>query len=69
MMMRTDFQATGHRPLDMKDFNATGAAGDDLPVHPRLSRPLARHDIAVTLVGAGCAVGVFALLALLFSLG
>ncbi len=69
MMMRTDFQASGHRPLEMKDFNAAVGGGEDLPVHPRLSKPMARHDITTTLLGTVCAVAVFGLLALLFSLG
>jgi hypothetical protein len=69
MMMRTDFQATGHRPQDVQELNAAGTGNEALPVHPRLSKQVARHDVTTTLLGAGCAVGVCVLLALLFSLG
>jgi hypothetical protein len=69
MMMRTDFQAMGHGAPNVQDFTAPGTGTEGLPVHPRLSKPVARHDLSVTLLGAGCAVGVLVLLGLLFSLG
>jgi hypothetical protein len=69
MMMRTDFQASGHRPLDMKDFNASVGETDGLPAHPRLSSRVARPGVAVVLLGAACAMAVVAVLAALFSMG
>ncbi len=69
MMMRTDFQTMGHGAPNVQDFNAPEAGTEALPVHPRLSKPLARHDLSITLLGAGCAVGVLVLPGLLFSLG
>jgi hypothetical protein len=66
MMMRTDFQATGHRSQDMQELSAGAEA---IPVHPRLSKQVARHDVTTTLLGAGCAAAICGLLALLFSLG
>jgi hypothetical protein len=68
MMMRTDFQATGHRSQDMQELSA-GAGNDAMQVHPRLSKQVARHDVTTTLLGAGCAAAICGLLALLFSLG
>ncbi len=69
MMMRTNFECSGYKPMKIKEFEPINAN----PLPTARSRRRSRHDsspgVGTAVLGAVCVIGVFGVLGLLYSFG
>ncbi len=69
MMMRTNFDVSGYKQMNIKEFGSI--SGDSARLAPlrRKASPPTRPSLLAAALGAVCVLGVFALLGLLYTIG
>lgn len=69
MMMRSNFEISGYKQMNIKEFGSISAESGRLPPMRPKAKPPTRPGLLAASLGAVCVLGVFALLGLLYAMG